>query len=331
MPDYKNADQVFEEARNELRKNHIPKADSLFRLAKELDVLRFRAPERINTIIDDLGKDFHVATIPIDSIFDSVSPEGIVGSNLIVDQLHPNVRGHQLIGRAFYDSMENLGYLPKTEKAKIPFDQQDSLTRANFVFTKLDSVIGNDMIILLKNNWPYTTRNQVVSEFKHKEFMELFQPKDFVDSIAMQRIEGMSWVDAHLLAATAYLRRDDIINYLSHINILIYQYPNLRDFDSALKYFYKANKIDTADYTTKRVGIITLYRGYFDDAIEFLTECSHSEPKDPSVFYYLSVAYSKKNDFQSALTMINTCLLMDSHYPEANTLKRQIVKQLKIN
>jgi tetratricopeptide (TPR) repeat protein len=147
----------------------------------------------------------------------------------------------------------------------------------------------------------------------------------------MQRIEGMSWVDAHLLAAATYLRRDDIINYLSHINILIYQYPNLRDFDSALKYFYKANKLDTADYTTKRVGIITLYRGYFDDAIEFLTECSHSEPKDPSVFYYLSVAYSKKNDFQSALTMINTCLLMDSHYPEANTLKRQIVKQLKIN
>ena len=72
----------------------------------------------MNKIIDDLGKEFHVATVPIDSIFDSASPGGIVGDNLIVDHLHPNVKGYQLIGKAFYNSMEKLRYLPKIRKCR---------------------------------------------------------------------------------------------------------------------------------------------------------------------------------------------------------------------
>ena len=74
-PGYKTADQVYEEAQEELKKNNFSKADSLLRLSKDLDVLRFRAPEKMNKIIDDLGKEFHIATIPIDSIFVSESPE----------------------------------------------------------------------------------------------------------------------------------------------------------------------------------------------------------------------------------------------------------------
>ncbi len=328
-PGYKSADQVYEEATDELKDNNIVKADSLFRLAKDLDALRFRAPEKMNKIIDDLGKEFHVATIPIDSIFDSASPRGIVGNNLIVDHLHPNVKGYQLIGQAFYNSMEKLGYLPKIENAKIPFDEQDSLTRANFMFTKLDSIMGNDNITLIKNNWPYVKKSSVMSDFQQKDFINLLQPKDLTDSIAMYRIEGLSWTDAHLLAAATYLRRDDIKNYLKHINILLYQYPVLKDFNSLITYFYHKNKIDLADYTSKRVGIIQLYRGKYDDAVKYLTETYKSNPKDPLVLYNLSLAYSKKNNFKSALTIINKCLVVKPDYTEASKLKQQILNRLE--
>ena len=110
---YKYADQVYEEAKVELNNNNIKKADSLFRLAKDLDALRFRAPEKMNMIIDDLGKEFQVPTIPVDSIFDSASPAGIVGNNLLVDHLHANIKGYQHMGEVFYDSMEKMRYLPK--------------------------------------------------------------------------------------------------------------------------------------------------------------------------------------------------------------------------
>ena len=194
-PGYQTADQVYEDAENELKNNHFTKADSLFKLAKDLDALRFRAPEEINKVIDDLGIEFHDPVVPMDSIFDSASPEGIVGDNLIVDHLHPNVKGYQLMGKAFYDCMEKEGYLPKTENSTIPFGEQDSLTRANFMFTKLDSIIGNDGITILKDNWPYVKQSKVMSDFQQKDFVDLLQPKDLTDSIAMYKIEGRLTLD----------------------------------------------------------------------------------------------------------------------------------------
>jgi len=325
-PGYQTADQVYEEAEKELRNSHFTEADSLFTLAKDLDALRFRAPEEMNKIIEDLGLEFHDAVVPIDSVFDSASPDGVVGDNLIVDHLHPNVTGYQLMGKAFYDRMEKEGYLPKTENAKIPFGEQDSLTRANFVFTNLDSVIGNDNIMLLKNNWPYAESSKVMSQFQEKDFVDLLQPKDLTDSIAMYKIEGrISWIDAHLLAAATYLKRDDINNYVKHIDVLLYQYPALKDFHTLLTYFYYRQKMNLSDYTSKRVGIIQLKMGDYDDAIKYLTEAYKSAPHDPTVLYSLSLAYSKKNDFKRALTIIDECLIADPHYPGVKDLKRQIL------
>ncbi len=327
---YKKAGQVYKEARDELKKNNFTRADSLFRLAKELDVLRFRAPEKINQMIDDLGEEFQVETVPIDSIFNSVSPEGIVGDNLIVDHLHPNVKGYQIIGKAFYNCMEKQGYLPKTENANISFNEQDSVTRANFVFTKLDSVLGNYYIKLIKVDWPYVKQRTVISEFQSKDFLNLFQPKDFIDSIAVLKIENkVSWADAHLIAATYHLRRNELKEYLKYMNVLIYQYPNLRDLDGAIRFFHQQNKINLADYTPKRNGLMALYIGNFDNAIRHLNEAYKSDPKNPLVLYNLSLAYSKVKDFKKALTLINQCLIVNPKHPEANNLKQQILNQLK--
>ena len=284
----------------------------------------------MNDIINDLGKEFHVATVPMDSIFESASPGGIVGDNLIVDHLHPNVQGYQLMGKAFYDYMEKQGYLPKTKNAKIRFDEQDSLTRANFVFTKLDSVMGNDFVSLLKIDWPYVKQRVAISEFQQKDFINLLHPKDFIDSIAMYRIENkVSWIDAHFMGATFYLRRDDLKEYLKYINVIIAQYPGLRDLDSILKYFFNRKELDLADYTPKRNGLLALYIGNFDNAIRFLTKAYNSDPKDPLVLYNLSLAYSEKKDFKTALTLINECLVANPNYPEANNLKEEILNQLK--
>jgi len=329
-PGFTTADQVYKDAKDELKNNNPLKADSLFRLAKDLDVLRFRAPEKINIIIEDLGREFQVATVKIDSIFNSVSPGGIVGDNLIVDHLHPNVQGYQLMGKAYYDCMKQQGYLPETENAKIPFNDQDSLARANFVFTKLDSVLGNNFVKLLKIDWPYVKQRTAISEFQERDFVNLFQPKDFIDSLAMFRIEDkVSWVDAHLIAATNHLRRDELRVYLNYMNVLIYQYPNLRDLDGALRFFYEQRKIDLKDYTPKRNGLLALHIGNFDNAIRHLTEAYKSGPEDPIVLYNLSLAYTKKKDFKTALTFIMQCLTVNPIYPEANNLKQQILSQLK--
>jgi tetratricopeptide (TPR) repeat protein len=141
--------------------------------------------------------------------------------------------------------------------------------------------------------------------------------------------QKVSWGDAHLIAATYHLRKNEVKEYLKYMNVLIYQYPNLRDLDFTLKYFYEKHKIDLADYTSKRNGLMALYIGNFDNAIRHLTEAYKLNSKDPLVLYNLSLAYSKKKDFKTALTMINECLFAKPNYPEANKLKQQILSALK--
>ncbi|MFH1197818.1 MAG: tetratricopeptide repeat protein [bacterium] len=329
-PGYKTANQVYEEAAIQLGNNNFKKADSLFTLAKDLDALRFRAPQKMNKIIDELGKEFHVATVPIDSLFNNASEEGIVGDNLMVDHLHPNVRGYQLIGKAFYDCMQLKDYLPKAEVSKIPFDKQDSLACADFVFTKLDSVMGNDYIKLLKIDWPYTKERAAISNFQPHDFYNVFQPEDFIDSLAMLRVQNkISWIEAHLIGATYNLRRDDIEEYLKYMNAIICQYPGLHDLDGVIKYFFEQKKINLADYTPKRNGLMALYIKNYRNAIRHLTEAYKSNPDDPIVLFNLSSAYMNNGELKSALSFIEKCLKIKSNYPEAGNLKREIINRLK--
>ena len=322
-PGYETADQVYKKAETEFAENNFYKADSLFRLAKDLDALRFRAPEKMNSVVDRLGKEFDAEVVHSDSVFDSNSPDGIVGDNLIVDHLHPNIRGNQLLGKAYYDVMEKSGFLPTNEKPEIPFAIQDSLTRADFMFTKLDSVIGNDIIKILKSDWPYVKNGkQAANDFTGD--------KNLLDETASEFINNkLSWTDAHLKVATEYLRKNDIKNYLKYMNVMIYQYPELKDLRTALKYFYQRKKIDPRDFTVKRLGIIALMNGNYDDAISNLTECYKSDPKDAMVLFNLAKAYYGKKEFYKSKSYINECIKIKPDYPGADKLKLQISDSLR--
>ncbi|HEY6437056.1 MAG TPA: SGNH/GDSL hydrolase family protein, partial [Ignavibacteriaceae bacterium] len=100
-----NADSVYLKALHQLELKNIEIADSLFRKAKDSDALRFRAPEKINAIIRRLGEKFNCVIVNVDSIFNSISPDGIVGNNLIVDHLHPSLSGYLLMGKIYFESM----------------------------------------------------------------------------------------------------------------------------------------------------------------------------------------------------------------------------------
>ena len=333
--DYPTANQVYEEAKKKLMNGYSKDADSVFRLAKDLDALRFRAPEKINQIIGKLCKEYNATCVSIDSLFNSVSPNGIVGNNLMTDHLHPNLKGYQLIGKAYYEAMEQSGYLPKNEKPQIPFSAQDSLTRIDFTFSDLDSTIGNCRILLLQNDWPF------IEKWQKKPTKVLFNPKNFLDSIAADfMINKISWADAHLNTALTYLKRNDIGGYLKHMDILIYQYPivveyydqvsltllQMQLYDTALKYLSARYNIEPNDYSAKWLGNIALYKGNIDEAINYLNKSYELNSKDAQVLYNLSGAYSQKKAYEAALNTINKCLSIDPNYPQANNLKQQLTQ-----
>lgn len=335
--DYPTANQVYEEAKKKLMNGHSKDADSLFRLAKDLDALRFRAPEKINQIIRQVCGEYNATCVSIDSIFNSVSPYGIIGNNLMTDHLHPNVEGYQLMGKAYYEAMEQAGYLPKNEKPQIPFSSQDSLTRIDFTFSDLDSTIGNCRMLLLQNDWPF------IEKWQKKPTRLLFTPKNFLDSIAFNfMMNKISWADAHLNAADAYLKKHDVNGYLKHMDILLYQYPivveyydqisltllQMQLYDTAIKYLHARYKIEPDDYSAKWIGNIALFKGNADEAINYLTISYELNSTDAQVLYNLAGAYYQKKLYNAALNTINNCLNIEPNYPQANNLKQQLTQAI---
>jgi lysophospholipase L1-like esterase len=77
-----------------------------YELAIAHDLLKFRAPQAINVIIETLAKQHNATFVDTNAYFKQRSPGGIVGNNLMLEHLHPNLRGYYVISESFYHSIK---------------------------------------------------------------------------------------------------------------------------------------------------------------------------------------------------------------------------------
>lgn len=322
---------VFNEA--QLKLNDSAEALKDYRYAKDLDGLRFRAPQKINNIIIEYSKKYNYPLVDIDSVFNSASPFGITGDNLMTDHLHPTFGGYKLIGKSFFEVMDKNNLLPKSQKISIDYQTLDSLTNENVYITKLDSVISRYRILVLKNDWPFSEPKTVAYMLK------LFNQQNFVDSIAVKVLDNRySWEQAHRETAEYYLRRKDYKEFAKEVNVLITQYPFVKEyysfavdqllfakrFDDVYPFLLKAQKRFPGALYAKWIGIIDLSKENVNSAIQYLNESLKYASNDAQVYFNLAGAYAKKKMFNEALNSINSCLAVNPNYPGAAGLKGQL-------
>jgi tetratricopeptide (TPR) repeat protein len=328
------AEELFKKAQLLLKQNKTKEAIVLFKKAKDLDALRFRAPEEINKIILNLGKEYHAGIIDIDSVFNTVSPDGITGNNLMTDHLHPTLGGYQLIGKLYYEKMEQMNILPSTKEAIAGDHSQDSAALADFDFSKLDSTIADFRIKYLKNDWPFIEKDKV------KPPRELFGVYNIIDTTAVEVVDGtLEWEKAERRIAGWYLHKQDIRNFTRQMNVLISQYPfyielydltikellQLKKFDDAYSFLYRRFKNKPDAFSAKWLGIIDLSKGNTDKALNYLQESLKYNNSDTQVLYNLSGAYLYKKQYDKALSTINLCLSYDPDYAGARQMQGQLI------
>jgi tetratricopeptide (TPR) repeat protein len=334
---YPEAEIIYSDANQALIQNNFIKADSLFHFAKDLDALRFRAPGEINNIIYKLAEEFSINVLNIDSAFKAESPHHIVGTNLIVDHLHPTLHGYQQIGKLFFNKMKKLNYLPGSKPENLSDIIQDSIIVANTNFTALDSVMADYKVKILKNNWPFVNDT---TQFSYSVFI---QSKNRIDSLALQWTEHkIRWKDAHLLAAGWYIEKNDVSNFLREMDAVISQYPyvteyykyvattllTIKRYADAYNYLYKIYTIEPNAFATKWLGSIHLNKGKLDSARFFLNQSLLYNNRDPQVWYNLAVTYLDK-DKDETLDLINRALAIDPNYYNALVLRNQLLNSMK--
>lgn len=330
-----DAASVFEKANEAYLKADYKSALELYRKAKDLDALRFRAPEKINSLIRQYGKEFHIAVADIDSLFNAKSQNGIVGDNLMTDHLHPTLEGFQLMGNIFFDKMKEINALPKTNSL-IAYDAQDYNTKKSFLFSKADSTLAQYRITFLKNDWPF---NQPKNK---KNLSELIKPKNYSDSLAFRFMEDeITWIELHEKLANRLISKNKHIEALEHLLILNYQYPVIKEyydfidnialallkqnnFSDAYTVLLKRYAIKPNAFSTKWLGNIDLNNQQVKSAVKYLEESIQYDSTDIQTLYNLAGAYALEKNYSKGYQIITLVLQKDSNYPGARDLEMQL-------
>lgn len=86
--------------------NQPQQARTLLTRARDLDLLRFRAPSDTNGIIRQLAIDKQAVLVDVQKRLESRSPAGVVGHNFMLEHLHLNIQGYFLLADTFYQALK---------------------------------------------------------------------------------------------------------------------------------------------------------------------------------------------------------------------------------
>ena len=187
------ANEAYRTAQTLWEEEKYSEAGDYFQKAKELDELRFRAPDELNDIIKELCRKFpRVYSVDTMEELKKQAPYNILGDELFTDHVHPNLKGYAMMANAFYKSMKVSRFLPETKD-----EITDEAAFQQMPVSPIDSIAGELRIMRLKSHWPYNDKrfDQPISEktIEEKLAARIFRKEE-------------SWLDAHNTLYQSYVK-----------------------------------------------------------------------------------------------------------------------------
>lgn len=267
-----SADYFFKTATNKFNKNKFQEAKSGFVKAKELDMLRFRAPEAINKIIHQQAKQReNVTLVDNKALFEEVAKHNIIGNNLLLEHVHPNLKGYALIGYSFYKALSDSNLLFEENNEPISLSQ----LRAEMPVTALDSLHGEFEIMMLKDGWPY------FEPFPNLNVKNMSEPELISGELTANKI---SWKDATEKLFRYYLSSNDSLKALKVLEAMSLRFPDqavcysspghlalaLKKYKKAKYLYSKAAELDSSQQTLALISQKLLEAELYQEAMYYL-------------------------------------------------------------
>lgn len=300
------ANSAFEEARANLARADTANARELFGRARDLDVVRFRAPGEFNAIIRQVSERTGATYVPVAEAFAAASPGGIPGSTLFLEHVHPNREGQALIGRVFFETILKSGLLRgSVDTGRLrPWPEYARAT----TLTPFDERIAYHITRTLAQRWPFVPVAQQV------DYRGKYVPIDVLDSLAFAVSGGARWETAKLQLAANYERRRQYDSAAAEYAGLARDAPL---FDEPLKLEARAlalaGRPDDGTIALRRavainpsapalaaLGTQAAQRRQIPEAISFFQQSLALQPNQPDVLYKLSLTYGMARDLSNA-------------------------------
>ena len=354
------ADKMFDESalcnfylgKSAYELGELKQAKEYFVRAKDLDGLRFRAPEQINDIIRQLCDKYPDAyMVDTRAAYEKWSDDHIIGHELILEHLHPNLTGYALMSDAFFEKMKKVNMFPVNIDNIMTFTQLIH----DMPVTRVDSLVGIYTVSNLKKSWPFSDvlhQDKIaVSTAEEKLAWDLATKKitwkEAMDSLFIYYINANRQFEARKTMeglALEYPKNELIIEKTAMLS------SNLRDNDKALFYFKKAfdmspsfdkakyifaiclkldNPVEAIPYLNFAIknnnsGLnLPLIKTYTEEIIQ-LKSVYVKDSTDLSVLNNIASDYFKMGNKDGALKYVNKALRLNGKNAEALTIQAQL-------
>jgi lysophospholipase L1-like esterase len=160
--------------------------------AKELDLLRFRAPAAFNQWLREHAKGEGLWLADAEQLFRQQSTDGILGAELLLEHVHPNQRGYQLLAQSWLRSLSQADVLPAVGgNVRI----EDVRVEDSSLLSVLDQTNAQYKIALLLADYPFDQQQQIPTPQISTFTKALSHPT--LQQLATQLIQGGDWLSLH--------------------------------------------------------------------------------------------------------------------------------------
>lgn len=322
------ADPYYAKGRMLLAAGDEATALEAFTEARDRDQLRFRAPTAINNIIREEAARAGALVVETEQRLADHSKNGIIGSELMTEHLHPNVEGYFQLASAYYDKLASDETIDDWTTTIT-----DSLARAELLVTPVDSLVGVLRIKQLTSSWPFQPEGTLAG-FSVPESSD-----DAIEQIALDLFRRKITRNVALDALRAhYLDQGDYHNALRAALAVVQRYPfyagpylaaasimvEQRRLDEALFYVDASldRRIDPEALSLK--GSVLLAKGNRPDAIIALEEAMRLDPTLVFTEYNLAGAYALSGRMEDARKAVQSVLRKDPTYRDAQRLAQSL-------
>jgi tetratricopeptide (TPR) repeat protein len=325
-----SADSAFAAARSAFAAGDSIRADSLFSRARDLDVVRFRAPSEFNRVIRRVTARTGATYVPIAEAFAGASPKGVPGSNIFLEHVHPTSAGQALIGRVYFESLLHSGVLGrKADTTRLR--SWDAYARGQDL-TPFDERIAYHTTLTLKSRWPFVPVSQQV------DYRGKYIPSSLLDSLAFAVSAGARWELAKFRLGEDYERRMQFDSAVAEYAGLARDAPitnepwlfvaralgragKTAEAEDALKHAVAIRPTPTA---LDVLGTRAAQRRDLPAAISYLEQSLKLEPAQPDVLYQLSLAYGMSRKIDAARETAVRLSRVAPNYPRLPDLIRAL-------
>lgn len=294
----------------------------MFAQARDLDVIRFRAPSDFQGVVERVARETGSVYVPVAEGIAAASTYRIPGSDLFLEHVHPNQKGYVLLARMYFDAIQRAGFLGRTAELG-RFAGWDAYT-ARMRLTELDQRIAYHTVKTVTTRWPFLPVAQQL------DYRGTYRPTDFLDSVAFTVSRGgLGWPQAKVILARRYSRLGDVDHAVAEYEGLIRDEPGVEDAwrlagralleanqpQRARPYLERAYALKPTGFTAFALGVMAIQDKNPQRAIALLQQALELDPGNVAAMYQLSLVYALTRDLERARALALRLAQISPQYP----------------